>query len=182
MTATHQLPDALGAAEVEIVQRRPDGHGVVRLLTVMPGMTLDLNLDALTSIKLPCPPEPGIGLIGFDTDGDLWHHKDADGWHFGSRVESWEVLHATLGPLSVADAAVNLASAPAVPCQVQSSGSDRMLHLDYGRFQGQVRVFVTDGDLFGRAAVLEVKEAELVGMALLRFVDEHRRAQGGGQS
>lgn len=174
MNLTHRLPAEIGGAEVEIVACPPGGTATVRLTT---GLTIEVPTNTLTPIAPPCPPEPPIGRIAIDTDGDVWHHKDADGWHFGSRIESWEKLHAQVGPLTVVDGAVNLTNAPVLPCDLPSYDGVRRLHLDHGKYVGQLRVFVSEGESFGRAAVVTVAEAKRAALAMLRFVDEQERGE-----
>lgn len=103
--ATHRLPDYLGGHEAELITSH--GNGRVDVLTLH-GVIVELEYDSLTAITQPDPP---IGAMMLDRDGDVWWHHES-GWSM-SRAEAetrpLAEVDKRFGPLTpvIVDPAVN---------------------------------------------------------------------------
>lgn len=182
MSRLYRLPAQLGGATVP---GTPTDDGGVRVAVEGLG-NLIIQAALLTEVAMPEPP---LGTIALDPDGDAWHHKRQGEWYFGSACCGWDELvkrYVTLSPVgatssSPAGPTVTVTDrfdlAAPIPASVDAYG-DRMLNIGWGKFDGQLVVQVQEGELFSRAAILDLDAAERAGWTLLKAVAEWRAVDG----
>lgn len=192
MSERYKLPDSLGGHEGNLLGTSPVHKDGIQI-----GTFATLDVDGVGSMSLPFElltkvvrllPEPSIGSAVLDRDGDIWHRKPSLGglWCFGARAESWPDLVGECGPVMQLyftgpqgrgdrpDLA--LPTPASLPC----ADGRRNLVIEWGNRPGQVMVQVIEGEFFGRAAILDLDQAEIAAWTVLRIVEESRAANPGG--
>lgn len=165
----YKLPDQLGGGEVDAVEYDKDGQTWIWF--PIGEWMMHCRSDALTKVEPPLPPEPPIGTVMLDKDGDVWQRDNETsdyGW-VGTAVPArvpWECLNAKYGPLTrlVPDPADD---APALPWECDDEDGDEL------RIEPTSRTDLAAFIKTTRAGVrLTAADARLAAAALLRAARE----------
>ncbi len=106
MMTWYKLPEALGGGEHEAVAEHGDDRAF-ELVGVRDWLWL--HVGDLTEVKPPFPPEPPVGSVVIDNDGDAWQRnpeaaKTQPGTEWVSAMgidpTSWAYLNETHGPIT----------------------------------------------------------------------------------
>lgn len=174
----YQMPEWLGGQQFKAVDGGDDDGRIG--LAVGDGRIMRVPVALVTAVAPILAPEPPVGSIGIDSDGDAWHHKDEE-WWFGSLALSWADLNAQRGTITVygaGPAAQPSEPAEALPFDFPDFQGRRLLRVDRGNRPGQIKFQVWEGQAFGRVAVLGAAEAEAAAWSVLAAV--HGPGQVGG--
>ncbi len=143
---------------------------------------ISIAKDQLTEVVPPPPPEPPHGTVVLDPAGDAWYRKPDGFWWFGSRPVTWEQLVAeqetltllaagapTLAPAATGDGMRFDLARRELPARLPDFTGRRELIVTAGREAGQAKIQVVEGESYGRAAVLDRSDAQVLAWTILNI-------------